>query len=125
MLMPPPVLPEMMELEIVRVPPLLKAVIAPETVTPEMARFAPAEIPKISTLPAFPLLPLIVRLEKPGPVMVRVPAVAAESIEGKTEVSVIPPVTAKMIVSDCKVRLENTIACLREPGPKSPLFVTV
>ena len=121
------VLPEMMELETVRVPPLLKAppepAMAPETVTPEIARFPPLEIVKTLKLRlAFPLLPLIVRLEEPGPVMVRVPAVAVLSIAGKAEASVMPPVTAKTIVSDSGVRLESTIARLRESGPKSLLF---
>ena len=131
--MPPPlptfvaVLPEMMELETVRVPTLFKAppadVLAPETVTPEMAKFPPAEIVKILKLRlAFPLLPLIVRLEEPGPVMVRVPAVEVLSIAGKAELRVMLPVTAKMIVSDSIVRLESTIARLRESGPKSLLF---
>ena len=131
--MPPPLLPltklpEMMELETVRVPPLIKAppeldVLAPETVTPEIARFPPAEIVKILKLRlTFPLLPLIVRLEEPGPVIVRVPAVEVLSIAGNAELSVMLPVTAKMIVSDSIVRLESTIARLRESGPKSLLF---
>ncbi len=99
---------------------------APETVTPEMARFPFEEIVKILKLrPAFPLLPLIVRLEEPGPVMVRVPAVAVVSIAGNAELSVMLPLTAKMMVSDSIVRLESTIARLRESGPKSLLFNTV
>ena len=137
LLMPPPEraeLPERVELEIVRVPLLLKAppllalvllkdVMAPETVTPEMARFPPAEIVKILKLRlATPLLPLIVRKEEPGPVMVRVPAVEVLSIAGKKELSVMPPVIAKTMVSDSIVRLESTIARLRESGPKSLLF---
>ena len=115
-----------------RVPLLLKAPpllleklknLAPETVTPEMAKFPPAEILKILKLrPALPLLPLIVRLEEPGPVMVRVPAVAVVSIAGKAVASVMPPVIAKTMVSDSGVRLESTIARLRESGPKSLLF---
>ncbi len=129
--MPPPltaVLPETMELEIIRVPSLLKApplpdVMAPETVIPEIARFPPLEIVKILKLRlAFPLLPLIVRKEEPGPVMVRVPAVEVLSIAGKKELSVMPPVIAKTMVSDSIVRLESTIARLRESGPKSLLF---
>ena len=138
LLIPPPLLvlvaelPEIVELEILSVPSLLKAppppdVMAPETVTPEMARFPPAEIVKILKLRVeMPLLPLIVRLEEPGPVMVRVPAVAVESIGGKAELSVMVPVTPeKTMISDAKVRLASTIARLREPNPKSLLFVTV
>ena len=130
LVIPPPVLavlPETMELETVRVPPLLKPppepAMAPETVTPEIARFPPAEILKILKLRlATPLLPLIVRKEEPGPVMVRVPAVEVLSIAGKKELSVMPPVIAKTMVSDSIVRLESTIARLRESGPKSLLF---
>jgi hypothetical protein len=141
-MMPPPkraVLPETMELETVRDPALLKApplpvlvllkdVLAPETVTPEMDKFPPAEMLKILKLRVeMPSLPLIVRKEEPGPVMVRVPAVEVLSIAGKAELSVmiVPGARLKLMISDSGVRLESTIARLREPGPKSLLFNTV
>ena len=108
-----------------RVPPLLlkappekpEAILAPETVTPEIARFPPAEILKILKFRlATPLLPLIVRKEEPGPVMVSVPAVEVLSIAGNAELSVMGLITeaAKTMVSDSIVRLESTIARLRE-----------
>jgi len=124
----------MVELETVRVPsfkkapPLPNVVLAPETLTPEIVRFAPEEILKtLKSRLATPLLPLITRFEEPSPVMVRVPAVAVLSIAGKAELSVmvVPRATEKTISSDSTVRLENTIACLREPGPKSLLFITI
>jgi hypothetical protein len=91
-----------------------------------MARFPPEEIPKILRFRlAFPLSPLIVRLEEPGPVMVRVPAVEAFTIEGNERISVMVPVTpVKMILSSDDAALASIIACLREPIPKSLLFVT-
>ena len=94
---------------------------APETFNPEMARSPPEEIVKIL------VLPLIVRLEEPSPVIVRVPAVAMGSIEGKEALSVmvVPGATEKRISSDATVRLESTIARLREPNPESLLFDTV
>lgn len=131
--MPPPELPEMMELEIVRVPPLLlkappieKIIMAPETVTPEIARFPLWEIVKILKLRlALPLSPLIVRLEEPGPVIVRVPAVVVLSIAGNEELSVMVPVTpVKMILSSDDAALASMIACLREPAPESLRFIT-
>ena len=78
--MPPPKvaeLPEIVELETVRVPELLKApplpeVFAPETVTPEMVKSPPALIDKMLKLP---WLASIISEEAPSPVMVRVPAV--------------------------------------------------
>jgi hypothetical protein len=80
-----------------------------------MAKFPPAEILKILKLRlTFPLLPLIVRLEEPGPVMVRVPAVEVLSIAGKAELSVMiePGARLKLMISDSIVRLESTIARL-------------
>ena len=77
--MPPPLLvaelPEMVELETVRVPELLKAPpllpllmnLAPETVTPDTKRLPPEATVKMLKLP---LLPLILRLLAPRPVMV-------------------------------------------------------
>ena len=85
--MPPPlVVVELlfrMELETLRVPALLKApplpeeIFAPETFTPEMLRFPPVSISKIRKLPLFALM---VRVEAPGPVMVRVPRVPAPTV---------------------------------------------
>ena len=124
----------MVELEIVRVPPLLlkapplkEIIMAPETVTPEIARFPLWEIVKILKLrPTFPLSPLIVRLEEPGPVMVRAPAVEAVTIEGNEELSVMVPATpVKMISSSEEAALASIIACLREPAPESLRFITV
>ena len=76
----PAVFPERVELLTVRVPALLKAPplplrFAPETVTPEMERFPPVSISKIRKLPLFALM---VRVEAPGPVMVRVPRATPE-----------------------------------------------
>ena len=89
--MPPPLppsakFPEMVELETVRLPELLKAppipeVFAPVTVTPEMLRLPPEAISKIlKSLPLTPLSPLMVSVEAPGPVMVRVPRVPAPTV---------------------------------------------
>ena len=86
--MPPPLpldaeLPEMVELVTVRVPALKKppppkpeVIFAPETVTPEIERLPPAAMSKIlKSRVLTPLFPLMVRVEAPGPVMVRVPRV--------------------------------------------------
>ena len=91
--MPPPLpldreLPEMVELVTVRVPALMKppppgpeVIFAPETVTPEIERLPPTAISKIlKFLPLTPLFPLMVRVEAPGPVMVRVPRVPAPTV---------------------------------------------
>ena len=93
--MPPPppgpaVLPEIMELETMRVPELLKApprpeVWAPETVTPEMKRFPPESMLKMLKLRVALLtfvgsLPLMISEEAPRPVMVTVPAVPAPTV---------------------------------------------
>jgi len=64
-----------------------------------------------------PLLPLIVRLEELGPVMVRVPAVEVVTIEGRAEASVMVPVTEKVMSSGVITALASMIACLREPAP--------
>jgi len=73
-----------------------------------------------------PLSPLIVRVEDPGPVMVRVPADKVVTIEGNAELSVMVPVTPeKMMSSEVEAAFALMIACLREPTPKSLLFVTV
>ncbi len=79
----PAVFPERVELLTVRVPELLKPpqlpeeIFAPETFTPEMLRFPPVSISKIRKLP---LLALMVRVEGPGPVMVRVPRVPVPTV---------------------------------------------
>ena len=77
---PPPVaeLPEIVEVEMVRTPALLKAppkpeeLFAPDTVTPEIVK-----LPKLATEKTLklPLLPLMLSVFAPGPVRVRVPAV--------------------------------------------------
>lgn len=82
--MPPPQsaeLPEMMELETVNLPKLLKAppspvTFTPETVAPEMARLPPVSILKILKLRlVLPLSPLMISEEAPIPVIVSVPTV--------------------------------------------------
>ena len=78
------VLPERVELEMERVPALLKApplplIFAPETVTPETDRLPPVSMEKILKLPP---LASMVREEAPRPVMVTVPAVLASTIFG-------------------------------------------
>lgn len=88
---PPPVaeFPEIVEVEIVRTPALLKAPpkpevkFAPDTVTPEIKRKPPVETEK--TLKSR-LLPLMLIVFAPGPVMVRVPAVEAFAMAGSTPV---------------------------------------
>jgi len=88
---PPPVaeLPEIVEVEIVRTPALLKAppkpeeLFAPDTVTPEIKKKPPVATEKILKLP---LLPLMLRVFAPGPVRVRVPAVVASAMAGSTPV---------------------------------------
>lgn len=125
-------LPEMVELETETVPRLLKApplpdVFAPDTVTPEMERLPSVLILKILKLRlATPLSPLIVRLEEPGPVMVRVPAVDVATIEGNDELRVMVPVTPeKRMSSLVDAVFASIMACLREPGPTSLVFVTM
>ena len=114
--------------ELLKAPPL-PDVLAPETVTPEINKLPPVAMLKILKLRrATPLSPLIVRVEELGPVMVRVPALAAVTIVGSAEASVMVPVTPalKVIVSaPVSEALASNIACLREPTPKSLLFVTV
>ena len=126
--MPPPnpvvaVLPEMVELAMLRVPellkppPLLEVLLAPETVTPEMLRLPKLTIEKILKLP---LLPLMLSVFAPGPVMVRVPAVATSAMAGSVPVRDIvagPLVNseeAKTIVSAPVVALAKSIASLKE-----------
>lgn len=137
---PPPRLPlfgaelsEIVELETARVPeefkkaqPFPEVIFPPETVAPEIDKLPPDAMLKIPKLRlASPLFPLIVRLEEPGPVMVRVPPVAVVTIEGSLELRVMVPVTEKAIESFARVRLAFNIACLREPAPESLLFITV
>ena len=125
-------LPEMVQLETVRVPALSKApplsvVIAPETITPEIERFPPLEIVKIlKSRLALPLLPLMLRLEEPGPMMVRVPAVEVGKIVESAKLSVMVPVTPeKRMSSLVDAVFASIMACLREPGPTSLVFVTM
>jgi len=157
--MPPPkpfvaVLPESVELEMERVPKLLKPPpsppknCAPETVTPEMDRSPPTAMSKIWKL-RFALImleelskPLIIKEEKPGPVMVRVPTVVpvppvpeAVALTSKMvgnealtvlfwESSVMVPVTLKLIMSSPGVVLAMVIACRRDPVPESAVVET-
>ena len=123
--MPPPAiaeLPEIVEVEIARTPALLKAppkpeVFAPDTVTPEIERLPKLTIEKTLKLP---LLALMLRVFAPGPVMVRVPAVATSAMAGSTPVRDIvagPLVNseeAKTIVSAPAVTLAKSIASLKE-----------
>ena len=129
--MPPPpcdtVLPERVELEMERVPALLKAppllmLFAPETITPEMVKSAPVSMVKILKPPRLPLLPLMVSEEALGPVMVTVPAVPpviavlASMMAGNAAVKAMVPVTPvlKTISSLPGVVLARVIASLRE-----------
>ena len=117
--MPPPavfaVLPEMVELEMLRVPrpkllkpPPLPEVFAPVTVTPEMERLPPVMILKILKLP---WLASMVSEEAPGPVMVRVPAL---TMAGSEEPRVMVPATLKSMISSPAVALAKVIASLSE-----------
>ena len=127
--MPPPapftVLPEILELEMVRVPELIKATplneetFAPETVTPEMERLPPVAMLRILKLRFAlpPSKPLIVSEEEPGPVMVRVPAEVMEAMVGRdfnTLSKVIVPVTLKSIISLAVEALAVVMASLSE-----------
>ena len=140
--MPPPAhpleFPEIKEFVTVRVPRLLKPaplleVLAPETVTPEIARLPPEAILKILKLRlVLPLLPLITRAEAPGPVMVSEPALVVAKISGSApdpSVMVLAPFVnreeAKIISSFAEVKLASVIACLKEPAPESAVVVTV
>ena len=86
---PPLLLPgelsERVELEMLRIPALLNApplvvvVFAPETVTPDIDKSPSGAMSKILKLRVLtPLLPLMLSVEAPGPVMVRVPRVPPE-----------------------------------------------
>ena len=134
----PPELPVIKEFVTVRVPRLLKpapllVVLAPETVTPEIARLPPEAILKILKLRlVLPLLPLITRAEAPGPVMVSEPALEVAKISGSApdpSVMVLAPFVnreeAKIISSFAEVKLASVIACLKEPAPESAVVVTV
>ena len=137
--MPPPpcdtVLPERVELEMERVPALLKAppllmLFAPETVTPEMVKSAPVSMVKILKPPR---LPLMVSEEALGPVMVTVPAVPpviavlASMMAGNAAVKAMVPVTPvlKTISSLPGVVLARVIAASRDPAPEAAVFRTV
>jgi hypothetical protein len=81
-------------------------------VTPEIVAATPELMEKTSTV----LLPLIARLDAPGPLIVTfVPIVSVLA-------SVTVPVIPKLMVSP---GLAVAIAFLREPGPLSLLVVTV
>ena len=127
--MPPPTafvaLPEMVELDIERMPKLRKPppavdeLFAPETVTPEMERLPPEAMLKMLKLRALlpPSKPLMVSEEALGPVMVRVPAVVVEAMVGKdfnTLSKVIVPVTLKSIISLAMLALAVVMASLSE-----------
>ena len=133
---PPPVaeLPEIVEVEMARTPALLKAPpkpevkFAPDTVTPEIERLPKLTIEKTLKLP---LLALMLRVFAPGPVMVRVPAVATSAMAGSTPVRDIvagPLVNseeAKTIVSAPAVTLAWAIAASRDPATESKVVVTI
>ena len=105
--MPPPLLvaelPERVELAMLRVPWLLKApplleVFAPEIVKPEMVRLPPVLMVKILKLPWLPLMIIESKPEALRPLMVTVPAV--------------PPVTAVVVSmmfgnAEAKVRVKG------------------
>ena len=147
--MPPPlldaVLPEITEVEILRIPEFLKAppkpeVFAPETVTPEIERLPPVAMLKILKLRVVlpPSKPLMVREEEPGPLMVSVPAVppvigvVALIMVGNEaltvllmELRVMVPVMLKLMMSSPAVVLASIIACRRDPVPESAVLETI
>lgn len=135
--MPPPTaatLPDMVELEMFRMPELLKAppepeVFASETVTPEMLRLPPVLMLKILKLP---WLASMVIEELLSTLMVTVPAtppviaVLALMMLGNAEAKVIM-VTGeleKLIMSLPGVALALIMACRRDPAPESELLIT-
>ena len=136
LLIPAPIcaaLPEIVELVMVRLPELLKApplpdLLAPVTVTPEMARLPAISILKILKLP---WLASINSEELLGPLIVSEPAPDAAAIAGKAvpRVIVLTPFKniedEKIISSLAVVALASIIACLREPAPESALVVTM
>lgn len=135
---PPPdaELPEIVEAEIKSEPKLLKAppkleLFAPDTVTPEIVK-----LPKLATEKTLklPLFPLILRVFAPGPVIVRVPAVVASAIAGRTPVKdivagpLVKSEEAKTMVSLVGLRvasLARLIASAREPAPLEFKLFTV
>ena len=138
------VLPEMVELAMLRMPlprfrkapPVNEEAFAPETVTPEMERLPPLTISKIrKSRPLTPLFPLMLSVEAPGPVMVRVPTVVpvppmpeavalAFKIVGNAAVKIMVPVMLKSMVSLPGVALASVIACRRDPVPEFAKEVT-
>jgi len=130
LLMPPPptvaVLPERVELVTVRMPELLKAPPLPETCAPETVTPEMERLPPVLMVKILkpPAIPLMISEEAPGPVMVRVPAEAA--MEGRDDNSwtVVTPVL-KTISSLPGDALASVIACRREPEKASLVFRTV
>ena len=122
---PPPdaKFPVIVEAEIKSEPKLLKAppkpeeLFAPDTVTPEIVK-----LPKLATEKTLklPLLPLMLSVFAPGPVRVRVPAVATSAMAGSTPVReivagpLVKSEEAKTIVSAPAVLLARSIASLKE-----------
>ena len=112
---------------------------APETVTPEMLRSPPVAMVKMLKLRVELLgfvgsLPLMVRVEAPGPVMVTVPAVPPPVIGvlalimvGSVAAKVMVPVSPvlKTISSLPGVMLAWVIAASRDPAPEAAVFRTV
>ena len=141
LVIPPPSfaeLPVIVELETVKVPafsmaPPAAVVFAPDKVTPEIARLPPEAMFKIWKLrPLTPLLPLMIREEALGPVMVSEPAPEVAAIVGSAadkSVIVLAPLVnneeAKIISSLAEVALASVIACRNEPAPASAVVVTV
>ena len=122
--------PEMVELEMVRVPalkkapPLLLLLLDPVTVTPEILRFPPVSMVKI---PRLPLLASIVSEDAPRPLMVRVPAVLTFKIVGRAAAKVmvygLEPVKLKLM-SSLPGLLARVIAASRDPVPEAAVVVT-
>ena len=132
------VFPEIVELETLRMPELLKApplleVLAPETVTPEIARLPPEAMSKILKLRlVLPLSPLMVSEKAPGPVMVSEPALEVAAIVGSAACRVMVVMApfvnseeAKIISSLAEVKLAASIASLKEVTPSTELTVSV
>ncbi len=135
------VFPEIVELETLRMPELLKApplleVLAPETVTPEIARLPPEAMSKILKLRVALLafvgsLPLMVSEKAPGPVMVSEPALEVAAIVGSAACRVMvvmaPCVNseeAKIISLLADVALAASIASLKEVTPSAELTIS-
>ena len=123
------VLPEMVDLLMVRKPALKKApppykveFFAPETVTPEMVKSPAPLMVKILKSPCVAWLASMISKEAPRPVIVTVPAVDAFWIFGNAAAKVIvkglvPEAKAKVMMSSLGALLARVMASLKEVRP--------